>query len=264
MSFLGKIGEVALGAWRKNAYEAGVVLASLRLAVRPSSWTQPVRDVLARQILFTGFEATRFIALIAVAVGVSVVVQAQVLLTKVGQTGFLGPLLVAVIIRELGPLLTNFVVIGRSGAAIATELGNMRVQGDIRVIDAQGVDPFAYLIMPRVLGVMVSVFCLTVVFVLVALVVGFLAGNLLGSTASTPGRFFNSIMRALTLKDVFGFLAKTILPGLATGAICCIQGMHIRGAVTEVPQATTRGLVRSVGALFLISAAVSVVFYLKP
>jgi phospholipid/cholesterol/gamma-HCH transport system permease protein len=259
---LGRIGAFSVERIRSVAHLAGMVSAVLWLAVQPKRWPQTVRDVLARQVLFTGVEAVRFMALIALLVGMSIVVQVQLLLTRVGQSELLGPILVAVVIRELGPLLTNFVVIGRSGAAITTELGNMKVNGEIRLLDAQGLDPFTYLVLPRVTGMMISVFCLTVVFVVVAFVSGYVSGLWMGANTGTPGLFALSVMGAVTPADVFSLLAKTLIPGLLTGAICCSEGLGVGQAVTEVPQATTRGLVRSVGALFVVSALISLLFYL--
>ena len=174
----------------------------------------------------------------------------------------LGPILVAVIVRELGPLLANFVIIGRSGAAITTELGNMKVNGEVRLLDAQGLDPFTYLVLPRVFGMMISVFCMTIIFIVVAFAGGFLSGVLMGAQTGTPRLFMESVMSALTPADVFSLLAKSLLPGLLTGTICCTEGLSVQGAVTEVPQATTRSLVRSVGALFVVSAVISLLIYL--
>lgn len=221
-----------------------------------------IRDVLARQVLFTGFEAVRLIAWIALLVGVAIVVQAQLWLNRVGQSELLGPILVAVVVRELGPLLTNFVVIGRSGAAIASELATMKVNGEIRVVEAQGIDPFRYLVLPRVAGAAVSVFCLTVVFIAASFVSGFAVGVLTGANTGAPGVFLDSVLRAVDRRDVFSLFAKTLVPGALTGAICCLEGMGVRGALTEIPQATTRGLVRSVAALFVVSVLISVLTYL--
>ena len=73
-------------------------------------------------------------------VGISIVVQMQVFLAKVGESALLGPVLVMVIVREAAPLLVNFIVIGRSGPAIAAELGNMKIAGQVHVLDAQGIE----------------------------------------------------------------------------------------------------------------------------
>ena len=64
--------------------------------------------------------------------------------------------------RELGPLFANFVLIVRGGSAITTELGLMKVGGEVRVLEAQGIEPLPFLVMPRVLAMAVSAFCLTV------------------------------------------------------------------------------------------------------
>ncbi len=259
---LGRIGAGAIARRRSTIQITAVAGSAVFQALRVRTWTRPTRNVLARQILFTGLEAVPFITFIAVMVGISVVVQAQLWLGKVGQTSLLGPLLVAVIVRELGPLLTNFVVIGRSGAAMAAEMGNIQVRGEGRVLEAQGIDPFLYLVVPRVIGCMIAVFCLTMFFILGAFVVGFLLGQVLGVNNAALVPFVNNVMEALAPRDVWNLLAKTLIPGLLTGAICCFEGYHIRGAVTEVPQATTRSMVRSVAALFITSAAISLMTYL--
>ncbi len=260
--WMGRLGERTIGQVRSICTLASIVWSVFALATKRSSWPKTVVNVLARQVLFTGFEAIRFISLIAFAVGISVVVQTQVWLTKVGQSQLLGPVLVMVIMRELGPLLVNFIIIGRSGTAMATELGNMKISGEVHVLDAQGLDPFLYLVMPRVLGAALSIFCLTIVFTLVSFVSGFLSGVLLGANPGHPVLFAASVFRAIQPADVFNLLAKTFIPGAVTGAICCVEGLGVGTAMTEVPQATTRAVVRSSAALFIISALVSLVTYM--
>src|SRR6185436_700999 len=124
-----------------------------------------VRKAFTNQVLFFGVESIRFISILAVLVGISVVVQLWIWTGRLGQSQKLGPLLVAVVARELGPLFANFVLIVRGGSAIATELGIMKAGGEVRVLDAQGLEPLLFLVMPRVLALAVSAFCLTVIFV---------------------------------------------------------------------------------------------------
>lgn len=260
-NWLGRMGEGVNSKLRVHSDTAAIVWTVLTLAFRRTTWRRTVRAVLARQILFTGYEATRFIAMVAFMVGISVVVQMQVWLARVGQTGLLGPVLVMVVIRELGPLLVNFIVIGRSGAAIATELGNMKSTGEVDVLDAQGLDPFIYLVVPRVIGVAVSVFCLTIIFIIFSFLSGYLSGLLLGANPGQFVLFVESVFRALSPADVVNLLVKTFVPGALTGAICCMEGLSAGYSMTEVPQVTTRSVVRSVGALFVVSAVMSVLTY---
>lgn len=260
--FTEQLGARVLGSVRGTVHTAAVSAELLRRALRPSGWPRTTRNVLARQILFTGVDAVGIVALLGLLVGVSVVLQAQVWLSRLGQTAAVGPILAAVLIREMGPLLVNFIVIGRSGTAISSELSAMRVNGEIRVLEAQGLDPLAYLLLPRAVGMAASVFGLTVLFIFVAFAGGFGSGWLLGADVGPPALFVEGIARAVRPVDFGNLLAKTLIPGFLTGIICSIEGLSVRGAATEIPQAATRGVVRSVQVLFLSSVIISLVTYL--
>ena len=262
MRFLRGMGIGVVTTWTGISYTVSVAASVLWVALFPRHWRRTVRNVLARQILFTGFQATRFVATVSLLVGVSVVIQVQVWTAALGQSALLGPVLVMVIFREVGPLLANFIVIARSGTAMATEMASMRVLGETHVLDAQGIDPFIYLILPRAMGAAISIFCLTVIFIGVSVLGGFLGGILLGANTGGPWRFIESVFGALAPADVFNLLAKTLLPGLLMGTICCIEGLKIKGFATEVPQAASRAVVKSIMALFITFAVVSLLTYL--
>jgi phospholipid/cholesterol/gamma-HCH transport system permease protein len=262
MTLIGHIGQNTLAQWRATTRVFAVAWAVLRLAAQPRYWPRTVRAVFARQILFTGVEALKFVSLVALITGVSVVVQAQLWLGKTGQSALLGPILVMVIIREVAPLLVNFIVIGRSGNAIATELAGMKVNGEIRVLEAQGLDPLVYLALPRVLGMAISVFCLTIAFIVVSFASGYVCGLLVGVGGNDPRLFVDSILKNVRLPDVFNLLAKTLIPGMLTSIICILEGLSVQRAITEVPQAATRAVVRSIAALFIVSVIVSILSYI--
>jgi phospholipid/cholesterol/gamma-HCH transport system permease protein len=255
-------GRYVVSRWLFLRHLTAVAAAVTGASFRRGTFRRTVRNVLARQVLFTGFEAVRFVSLLAFLIGISVVIQAQVWLVRAGQAALLGPVLVMVFIREIGPLLVNFVVIGRSGTAIATELGNMNVSGEVRVLDSLGLDPFIYLVVPRVLGVVISVFCLTIIFIVVSFTSGYLSGVILGASTGSLRFFTRSVFGAIAPEDIFNLLAKTIIPGLLTGVICCTEGLGVSRAITEVPQAATRAVVRSVTALFISSVIISVFTYI--
>jgi phospholipid/cholesterol/gamma-HCH transport system permease protein len=260
MSFVGTIGSGTLQRLRMLPYVTGLVCASLSLAVRPWVWNEPLFRVLVRQVYFTAVQGIPFVSVIAVLVGVLVVIQAQMLSTMTGTASLSGAVLVLVLTREITPLLVNFVMIGRSGAAIAAEMASMRVNGDVTVLDSQGLDPMIYLVMPRVLGLGISSFCLSVAFALVAFIAGYLAGALMGIVPA-PGKFLEGVLLAVAKTDPPAFLIKTLVPGMATAAIACSEGLGIRGSLTEIPQATTRAVVRSTFALVLIFALMLAVSY---
>lgn len=261
MNVLRRVGDSTLRIWTDWCRVSGILFGVHVLALSPRHWPRPVREQFHRQVLFTGVEALRLVLLIAAAAGIAVVSQAQLWLSRFGQSDMLSPLLVLVVIREVGPLLVNLVVIGRSGSAVAAEMASMRVRQEIEVLDAQGVEPMVYLVMPRVFGVAISVFGLAVVFAVASLGSGYLSGLLLAATHVDPLLFVNRVLGTLSPTDLVHFLVKTLVPGLLTGAICSFAGIQVGDSATEIPQAATRGVVRSIGALVVVAALVSLLTY---
>ena len=261
MSSIGRLGERVTDSARSVSHVLSVAGAVVWAACQPKYWPGTVRNVLARQVLFTGVDATRFISLTGVICGISVVMQAQLWLVKFGQSRMLGPILVALVVRELGPLLTCLIVLGRSGTAVASEMASMRVSHQIQLLDSQGVDPFIYLVLPRAIGLAVSVFCLTLIFIAVSLVSGFITSVLAGVGNAGPMFFFQNIAQALQPVDILVILAQTVVPGILMGVICCEAGLSVKRDLAEIPRATTMGQVRSLMAVFITFLVVSVMVY---
>jgi len=257
-----RLGARVWAQWDQLRWTAAVIGTVLWAGVWPRSWKRPVRHQLARQVLSIGIEPLWFVAAVALFVGLAVVVQLSFWVGEAGQSQLLGPLLVAVVARELGPVLINLVVIVRSGSAMTTELGALKTNGEVRALEAQGNDSFLHLVMPRVLGMAVSTFCLTIVFILVAFASGYLFAAWMGKGSRDLLLFADTVSRAVQPKDVLNILAKSILPALFASTSCCIGGLGVGGSVTEIPQATQRALTRSVAGLFVISAVVSLLTYL--
>lgn len=262
MGFVSRAGAGLLSRVHSTCMTAAVLWGALRLMAQRAAWPRTAREQIGKQILFTGYDALGLTMLIAAAIGVSVVAQGQLWLGRLGQSDMLGPLLIAVIFREAGPLLVNFLVIARSGTAIVTELATMRVHRQVRVLDIQGLDPMIYLVMPRIIGMAVSILCLTIFFIAFSLVVGFLFGLTLEIGTRDAVLFIESVLKPIQFRDILSLVAKTVLPGLVAGVICCVEGLSISGLATEVPQAATRGVVRSIAALLVISAVVSILSYI--
>jgi phospholipid/cholesterol/gamma-HCH transport system permease protein len=260
MSFVAVIGRRALEELRDLGHVTAVVSAVLLLAARPSTWRRTVRDALGQQIFAVGAESVLALSLVAFVVGIPVVVQVDYWLREIGRSALLGPVLVTVMVREAGPILVNFVVIGRAVSVIAAELGSMKIAGEVRALDAQGLDPFLFLVLPRVLGVAVSVLCLSVLFVILSLLGGYLFGRVLGLNTG-PAEFFDSVARAIGPADVWNVTAKALLPGLLSGAICCVEGLNTPETTAGIRQSMTRSTQRAVVALFVTSAIISVLTY---
>jgi len=258
----GRVGERVWAQWDDVRHAAAVIGTVLYVCVQPRYWVRTARRAFVRQVMAIGVEPIGLVCGAAVFVGITVVVQLAFWVAEAGQSQMLGPLLVAIVARELGPVLISLVVIVRSGSTMATELGIMKIGGEVVELEAQGNSPFIYLVMPRVLGMALSTFCLTIVFILVALASGYLFGATVGKGSRDLLLLADRVSIAVRLKDVLAVLTKSILPGLYASASCCIGGLGVDGLLTEVPQATQRALVRSVAGLFVISMVVSLLTYI--
>ncbi len=153
--------------------------------------------------------------------------------------------------RELGPLLTALVVVGRSGTAIAAELATNQVMGEVRALEFMGIDPKQYLVLPRFVGSLVSVFALLMVFDVVAILAGFAAARFNG----LPGpRYFQIVLESLTNRDVWLTICKALAFGAIVGVVPSYFGLAVRRASTEIPIAASRAVVAALVGIFLCSA----------
>jgi phospholipid/cholesterol/gamma-HCH transport system permease protein len=259
---LAGVGGVARAQWDELRHVAAVIGTVLCVCVQPRFWGRTVRKALVLQVLSIGVEPLCFVGAVGAFVGISVVVQLTFWVGEAGQSQLLGPLLVTVVARELGPILINLVVIVRSGSAMTTELGVLKINGEVRALEAQGGDPFLQLVVPRVLGAAVATFCLTIVFILVAFASGYWFAAWMGMGSRDLLLFADTVSGAVQPEDIFNILAKSILPALFASASWCVGGLGVSGSVTEIPLATQRALTRSVAGLFVISAVVSLLTYL--
>ncbi len=259
---VGGLGAEVWAQWHELRHVMAVIGSVLFECVQPRYWVSAVRKVFARQVLAIGVEPLWIVGVVAVFVGISVVVQLTFWVGEAGQSQMVGPLLVAVVARELGPVLINLIIIVRSGSMMATELGILKINGQVSALETQGGDPFTQLVLPRVLAMAVSAFCLTVVFILIAFASGYLFAAWLGKGSHDLFLFADTVSRAVQPKDIGNILAKSILPALFAGASCCIGGLDVGSSDNEIPNATQRALTRSVAGLFVIAAVVSLLTYL--
>ena len=219
-----------------------------------------VIDVFLRQVYFTGYEAVPIISWIALIMGFIVVAQALSILPGLGGESLVGQILVWVVVREAGPVFAAVIVIARSGTAIAAELGSMKIGKELTALELMGIEPMHYLVAPRVLGTAVSVMALTFCFEVVSILGGFLLAGFGGSV--TFYAYSSSILEAMGLLDIAVSLLKSVLFGLIIGAVCSYQGLAVGKSITQIPQTTTRAVIRSLTSVFFLDAVITTIFYM--
>jgi phospholipid/cholesterol/gamma-HCH transport system permease protein len=246
-----------MGAAAQTKGLAQTLLGALAAPFTPGKAAGSVCTRIAiRQVFFTGFEAVGLISMIAAFVGATFVLQVQ-LLSGALNTEMVGKVLVAVMLRELAPLVTAIVVAGRSGTAIATELGNMKVNDEILGLSSMGIDPLRFIVMPRIFGCIVSVLVLTVYFGALAIFAGYLVGVALGGVSNMQSGFTD----ALSPADLPLFLAKGLTLGVLVGWLCCHFGLQAEGSPTEVPRCASHAVVMTLLACVASNALITLTFY---
>jgi len=231
----------------------GVGLRKLRVA------RQVVWPLIARETARAGLQLLPMFLFVAVALGFLIIGQTVSWLTRVGTTDLLGPVMVLVVVRELGPLLTAFLVLARAGSANVVELGTARALGEVESLEALGIDPVHYLVLPRVIGMMAGVFSLTVYLILGALLSGYVWA-FIQDVPLSPGEYFSQLAEALSYLDFLLLALKTSAFGFIIAITTCYHGLAQPLELQEVPRATVRAVAQSVIGCVVVDALFIVIY----
>jgi ABC-type transport system involved in resistance to organic solvents, permease component len=250
---IARIGRSVLSAADEFLYGLGFFARVLKESALFFKRGRVGRQVLVMQILFTGVEALGIAAAMALVIGAAIDLIGLSLLAGFGQGKLMYTILVIVIARELGPLLTAFIVIARSGTAIATEVGGMAVGNELEAYVAVGVDPISYIAAPRFLGVAISMLILYVYFLLFGLVGSYAVVTL--ATSVGAGDYFSGLFSAFAPRDVLIGLGKSLVFGVIISVVSLYRGFAVERASTEVPVAG----IKAVGSGFMLCILADVV-----
>jgi phospholipid/cholesterol/gamma-HCH transport system permease protein len=240
---------------------AAFALITLGVILKKSGAARSVMQPRVRhEINRAGVSLLPMFMFVALALGFLVIGQTVSALAKVGATNYLGSTMVFVIVRELGPLLTAVLVLARVGTANVIELGTARALGEVEALEALGIDPVHYLIVPRVIGMTLGIFSLTIYLILGALGSGYLWA-FLQDVPLTPGDYFKQITEALDWLDFALLALKTMAFGFFIAIVTCYHGLAQPLRLEDVSRVAVRAVTQGVVVCVLIDA-VFIVLYL--
>ena len=232
----------------------------LRELPLPTSWRRTARAEFTRslrQVIAGGGLATTLIA--AALIGIAMVAQALFWLREAGQEEQIGSILVAVLVREVTPIIVGLIVLGRSGMAAAVEIGGLRQGGQTNMLAALGLDPFRLLILPRATAFAVGTYSLGIIFVVAAMSVGYVVRELSGAGAMTWWQFFATVLGAMSPTDFAIFPAKMLVIGLLVALTSALNGM-IGATGDDGSRLVPRAFVDGTLAIMLTSVLLSLAF----
>lgn len=218
-----------------------------------------IRPLIRQEVYRAGLRLLPMFLFIAAALGLVVIGQTVSWLAPVGAINFLGTVMVIVVVRELGPLVAALLVLARVGTANVIELGTARATGEVEALEALGIDPVHYLVVPRVMGMALGVFALTVYLILGALVSGYLWA-FLQDVPLRPGDYFRQLATALSGLDFALLAVKTLAFGSIIALVTCYHGLAQPLRLEEVSRASVAAVAQSVIACVLIDALFIIIY----
>lgn len=216
-----------------------------------------MRPMIRKEISRAGVKLLPMFLFIAIALGFLVIGQTVSVAARFGAFDYIGTVMVTVIVRELGPLLAAVLILARVGTANVIELGTARALGEVEALEAVGIDPVHFLIAPRVIGMTLGVFSLTVYLILAALGSGYLFA-FLQNVPLTPGDYFNELAASLSWLDFALLALKSCTFGFFIGIVTCYHGLAQPLRLEEISRVAVRAIAQGI----ILCVAIDALFIL--
>ncbi|MCM8760618.1 MAG: ABC transporter permease [Candidatus Omnitrophica bacterium] len=260
VNFFAKIGSVVLGAWKGTVEVLGLLFDTIWWLIFGPLKNKFVKsDSIFHQMVFAGVGSLVIAMFVAFFTGIVIAMQSAYQLSRFGANIYVAPMVAISLARELGPVLTALVVTGRVGAAIAAELGTMKVSEQIEALETMALNPIRFLVIPRFLALLVMLPCLTILADLVGIFGGFLVGVF--SLDLDPYRYITFSFKYMAWKDVWTGLVKSGTFALIISMIGCYMGLNTKGGAEGVGKSTTLSVVTSFILIILFDCILTGVFY---
>jgi phospholipid/cholesterol/gamma-HCH transport system permease protein len=240
---------VASGARALAELTAEVARQAVAVAVRTRRLPA---GALARQVSQMGVDGLFIVGLLSFLLGMTTAFQGAVQLQKFGAGPFVADMIGLSMVRELAPLMTAIILTGRTGAAIAAELGTMKVRSEIDAMATMGINPVRFLVLPRLAAITFVGPALT----LMAMFFG-MAGGLVVALLTldmSMAAFWARLAERVDLMDYAHGLGKSLVFAWIIGLAGCHLGMRAGGDASSVGHATTRTVVTSIFFIILVDA----------
>lgn len=237
LSLIAHIGRSALQQLTSMGRMFLFLLSAFAWVLRPP---QRLR-LIVYHIRTIGVDSLSVVILSGVFTGMVMGLQGYYSLRKFNAESFLGSVVALGLLRELGPVLSAFMVTGRTGSAMAAELGSMKVTEQIDALYSMAVNPVQYLVSPRLIAGLFSMPLLTAIFDVVGIYGAYLIG--VGLLGVSSGSYFAGMESSVVFKDVWSGLLKSVCFGLIITWVCCFKGFHASPSAIGVGQATTESVV---------------------
>ena len=195
------------------------------------------------QMHMIGVQSLLLVFIVSLFTGAVAAVQAAYQFSTVVPLKYIGSVIMRSVIIELGPVLTALIVGGRVGAAIAAELGTMRVTEQVDALESMAINPVRYLVVPRVVAAIIMLPMLTILANTIAIFGGYVVA--VTSIGVSTHTYVIGLKQFFYMKDLWSGLIKAVFFGGIIGWMGCYYGFRTEGGAEGVGVATTRAVVAS-------------------
>ncbi len=202
-----------------------------------------------KQMVEIGVNSLPVVIITAVFTGMVLALQSYTGFKRFGAEGFVGSVVALSMTRELGPVLTALIVTGRAGAAMAAELGTMRVTEQIDALETLATNPIKHLVVPRFLSGSIMLPSLTIITDIVGIIGGYFVTVMVFGASSTT--YMRMTWDFLEMQDIYSGIVKACFFGAALSLISCYKGFYTKGGAEGVGKATTGAVVLSSMAILI-------------
>lgn len=239
------------GALEEIGIVGDLTFRTLLWGIRP-----PYRvPLVVAQMEFVGVQSIFLVGLVGLFTGMVFAVQTVYGFRRFGAENMVGGVVALTLSREMAPVLTAIMVAARAGSGMAAELGNMRSSEQIDALETMAVNPVQYLVVPRIIAGVVMVPVLALIFFLIGIGGSWAIG--VWGLSLDPGIFADRIKTMLVPADLRQGLIKAVVFGFTVTLISCRHGYFASGGAVGVGQATTKAVVWSVVAVFLLDYVIT-------
>lgn len=248
-------GEATLGFIQKIGQIALFALTALARSVTPPYFPKQI----LRQMIDIGYYSLPVVGMTALFTGMVLALQSYTGFTRFNAESAIAGVVVLSVTRELAPVLAGLMVAGRVGAAIAAEIGTMRVTEQIDAMTTLSVNPYKYLVVPRILAGTLMLPML----VLIGDIIGVFGGYVVAvyKLGFSPNHYLNQTWEILRTMDVVSGLVKAAVFGFLVTLMGCYHGYHSARGAQGVGAATTNAVVSASILILLFNYMLTQVFF---
>lgn len=212
-----------------------------------------------KQCILIGMNSFPIVGMVAFLIGFILALQSAAQLRHFGASIYVADLIAISMTREMGPIMTAIVFAGRSGSSIASEIATMVVTEETDALKSMALNPVRYVLIPKLYAITITLPLLTMLSTLIGIIGAWIIGfSYLGIGSES---FYNEIVHALVLKDIFTGLIKSIFFAWIILLVGSYYGFHVKGGSEGVGKATTASVVTSIFLVILADSILGLIFY---